>query len=124
MTDLVKRPRATRALARRDGGGRRRLGGRARAPLGEPGSWGAARTFLPSTGRSARGGSEPRSAGPRSVPKRPSQPAPSSVFGQVTRELRRLRPPAQLADVLVLPHRLAIDGILESLELRLQMIHP
>ena len=60
--------------------------------------------------------------GPRSAADRPSQPAPLSVLSEVTRQLLGLCAPAQVGDVLLLEDRLAIDGILESFELRLEML--
>src|SRR5918998_2234844 len=89
-----------------------------------PCSWRAARTSSLGKGDSARGGSEPRPAGPRPARDRASQPPPPSVLAEVTRHLPWLCPPAQLADVLVFQDPLAIDGILKSLERRLEVLDP
>ena len=53
-----------------------------------------------------------------------SRSALSSVVVQVARQLLELYPSAQLAEVLVFQHRLAIDRILNSFELSLQMVYP
>ena len=58
----------------------------------------------------------------RLIPTRGSQPAPSSVLSEVTRQLFGRCSPAQVADVLLLEDRLAIDRVLESFELCLEML--
>ena len=54
----------------------------------------------------------------------PLQPAPASVLAQFARQVRGRRPRAQFADVLAFEDSLAMDGILKSFELGLQMLHP
>jgi hypothetical protein len=65
----------------------------------------------------------PRGERRDSAQDRPSQPAPLSVLSEVTGQLLGLCPPAQVADVCLLEYRLAVDGVLESLEFCFEMLH-
>jgi hypothetical protein len=54
---------------------------------------------------------------------RASQPAPSSVLTEITRDLPGFSPATQLIDLVVLHHRSAMDGVLKPFQFRLQMLH-
>jgi hypothetical protein len=115
---------ATRALARLGADEPERCGGRVRVLEAESWSSGAGHTSSRDRGHSARGGSGPRSGGPRFETTRPSKPTPASVLAQVTRHPPGLRPPAQLLDALVFQDRPSIDGVLQTFMRRLEMLDP
>ena len=54
----------------------------------------------------------------------PSQPASASVLAEVACQPLGRRAPSQLFDVLAFEDRLAIEGILKTFELGLEMLQP